>query len=53
MAAAGLAPDEFARTDSEPLRRAFLVDELAFENVGLLDLDVLVIRQRGAGREFH
>src|ERR1700720_4988533 len=53
MAAAGLAPDEFAGTDREPLRRTFLVDEFAFKNVGLLDLDMLVVRQRRAGRESH
>jgi hypothetical protein len=44
MAAAGLAPDELAGTDGKPLRRAFLVDELTLKNIGLLDLDVLVVR---------
>ena len=36
-----------------PGRRAFLIDELAFEHVGLLDLDVLVVGQHGAGRKPH
>src|SRR5215472_17409941 len=53
MPAAGLAPDEFSGTDGEPVRRAFLVDELALEDIGLLDLDVLMIGQRRAGSEFH
>src|SRR5687768_4173435 len=43
MAAALLAPDEFAGLAFDALRRAFLVDKRAFEHVGLLDIDVLVI----------
>src|ERR1700733_3096882 len=53
MAAAGLAPDEFAGADGKAFGRAVLVDELAFEHVSLLDLDVLMVGQRGAGRESH
>src|SRR5215472_3132564 len=53
MPAAGLAPDEFARTDCQPLRRTLFVDELSLKNIGLLDLDVLMIRQRRARRKFH
>src|SRR5580698_71392 len=37
VASAGLAPDEFAGSDGQAFRRAFLVDQLAFEDVGLLD----------------
>ena len=48
MAAAGFAPDEFAGTDRQALRRALLVDQLALEHVGLLDPDVLVVGQRRA-----
>src|SRR5712692_9407063 len=53
VAAAGLAPDELARLDLEPRGRTFLVDELAFEHVGLLDLDVLVVGKNRAWRKAH
>src|SRR5258708_4814974 len=43
VAAARLAPDEFAGLGLDALRRAFLVDKAALENVGLLDVDVLVV----------
>src|SRR3954453_7876981 len=41
--AALLAPDEFASFALDALRRSFLVDQAALEDVGLLDVDVLVI----------
>jgi len=50
VAAAGLAPDELAGTDTEALGRARLVDQRAFEDIGLLDLDVLVVGENGAAR---
>src|SRR3977135_1049348 len=51
--AALVAPDEFAGLAFDALRRAFLVDEAALENVGLLDMDVLVVRQHRTRREPH
>src|SRR5829696_7506824 len=53
MAAAGLAPDVFAGLAFDARSRAFLVDQRALEHIGLLDVDVLVVGQHGAGREFH
>src|SRR3984885_6601112 len=50
---AGLAPDVFAGSGFDALRGAFLVDEAALENVGLLDVDVLVVGQHSAGRKPH
>src|ERR1700722_12022529 len=44
MAAAGLAPNELARTHAQTFRWTILVDQPAFEDLGLLDLDVLVVR---------
>src|SRR5450432_4352674 len=43
VATARLAPDEFAGPGLDALCRAFLVDQVALENVGLLDMDVLVV----------
>src|SRR5690242_3862124 len=43
VAAALFAPDEFAGLAFDALCRAFLVDEAAFEHVGLLDVDMLVV----------
>src|SRR5438093_6482210 len=51
MAAALLAPDEFAGLAFDALRRPLLVDERAFEHVGLFDVDVLVVGQHRARRE--
>src|SRR6266851_2230401 len=48
VAAAWLAPDEFAGLGLDALCRAFLVDEVALQNVGLLDMDVLVVGQHRA-----
>src|SRR5262245_20106635 len=53
MAAAALAPNEFAGLDLEPGGEALLVDELALEHVRLLDLHVLMVGQDGAGRKAH
>src|SRR5262249_55789381 len=53
VAAAGLAPDELALSDLEALDRALLVDQPAFEHVGLLDLDVLVVGQHAARGKAH
>src|SRR5437879_2855323 len=53
LAAALLAPDEFAGLAFDALGRAFLVDEGTLEHVGLLDIDVLVIRQHRARRKPH
>src|SRR6266481_6068700 len=53
MTAALLAPDEFAGLGLDALRRAFLVDEAALKNVGLLDVDMLVVGQHRARREPH
>ena len=49
MAAAGGAPNEFAGADLEPGVGTFLVDQRAFENVGLLDQHMLMVGQLGAG----
>src|SRR5216683_7478547 len=46
VAAALLAPDEFAGLGLDALCRAFLVDETALKNVGLLEVDVLVVGQQ-------
>jgi len=43
VAAARLAPDELAGLAFHALRWAFLVDQRAFEHVGLLDSDVLMV----------
>src|ERR1700688_4273343 len=53
VAAALLAPDEFAGPGLDALRRALLVDQAAFKNVGLLDIDVLVVGQYRARRKPH
>ena len=53
VAAALLAPDEFAGLGLDALCWAFLVDEAALKNVGLLDIDVLVVGQHRARREPH
>ena len=53
VAAALLAPDEFAGLAFDALRRAFLVDERTFQHIGLLDIDVLVVGQHRARREPH
>jgi hypothetical protein len=53
VAAALFAPDEFAGLAFDALCRAFLVDQAALENVGLLDIDVLVVGQHRARREPH
>src|SRR6185503_1585665 len=45
VAAAGLAPYELAGTDGQALGRAFLVDQLAGDDVCLLDHDVLMVGQ--------
>src|SRR3981081_776425 len=52
-AAALLAPDELAGLAFDAFCRPFLVDEAALENVGLLDMDVLVVGQHRARREPH
>jgi len=46
-------PDRPAGTDRKTRVGAFLVDEPAFEHVGLLDLDVLVVGKHGARRKAH
>src|SRR4030088_2045413 len=51
VAAARLAPDEFTGLGLDTLRRAFLVDQMPLKNVGLLDVDVLMIGQHRARRE--
>src|ERR671914_827327 len=51
VAAALLTPDEFADAAFQSLRRAFLVDQTALEHVGLLDIDVLVVRQHRPRRK--
>src|SRR6202023_472877 len=48
VAAALLAPDEFAGLALDALCRAFLVDEATLKNVGLLDVDMLVVGQHRA-----
>src|SRR6266568_6530534 len=53
VAAALFAPDEFAGLGLDSLRRAFLVDEAALKNVGLLDVDMFVVGQHRARREPH
>src|SRR5216684_4498851 len=53
VAAAWLAPDEFAGLGLDALCRAFLVDEVALQNVGLLDMDVLVVGQHRARLKPH
>src|SRR4051794_916053 len=53
MAAAGLAPDEFARRSRHARDWTFLVDETAFEHIALLDVDMLMVGQHRAGREPH
>src|SRR5207248_2038452 len=53
VAAALLAPDEFAGLAFDAFRRAFLVDERTLEHVGLLDVDVLVVGQHRAGLKPH
>src|SRR5262249_39427052 len=53
MTTADLAPHELAGTDLEPGGGAFLVDELALDHPGLLDLHVLMIGQHGTGRKPH
>src|SRR6202162_5641859 len=53
VAAALLAPDEFAGLALDALGRAFLVDQAALENVGLFDVDVLVVGQHRARCKPH
>src|SRR6202051_609788 len=53
VAAALLPPDEFTGLAFDALRRPFLVDQAALEHIGLLDMDVLVVRQHGAWRKSH
>src|ERR1700694_5199538 len=45
VAAARLAPDEFAGPGLDALGRTFFVDQMALDNVGLLDIDMLVVGQ--------
>src|SRR6266702_2135838 len=49
VAAALFAPDKFAGLALDALGRAFLVDQAALKNVGLFDVDVLVVGQHRAG----
>src|SRR5216684_5143161 len=53
VAAAGGTPDEIALGYCEAGVRTFAVHQLAFEHVGLLDLDVLMVGQHRAGRKAH
>src|SRR5258707_13703896 len=53
MAAALFAPDEFAGLALDALGRAFLVDQAAVKNVGLFDVDLLVVELHRAGGETH
>src|SRR6267378_264121 len=53
VAAAGGTPDEVALGYRETGVRTFPVHQLAFEHVGLLDLDVLMVGQHRAGRKAH
>src|SRR6266853_1895252 len=53
VAAAGGTPDEVALGYCETGVRTFPVHQLAFEHVGLLDLDVLMVGQHRAGRKAH
>jgi hypothetical protein len=53
VAAADLAPDELAGLGLDARGRTFLVNETAFEHVGLLDVDVLVVGQHRARGEPH
>src|SRR3954454_19319965 len=53
MTAPGLAPDEFTGLRLDALCRSFLVHEVALENIGLLDPDVLMIGQHRARLEPH
>jgi hypothetical protein len=43
VAAALFAPDKFAGLALDALGRAFLVDQAALKDVGLLDVDVLLV----------
>ena len=53
MAAAGLAPDEFAGLAFDALCGAFLVDQRALEHIGLFDIDMLMVGQHRARRKAH
>src|SRR4051812_19495243 len=43
MAAAPLAPDELTRLGLHALGRAFLIHQMTLQNIGLLDVDMLMI----------
>src|SRR5262252_2452687 len=45
VAAVRLAPDELTGLAYDALGRTFLVDQRAFKHIGLLDIDMLVVRQ--------
>src|SRR5215475_12911126 len=47
------APDEITRRYREASIGTFSVHQLALEYVGLLDLDVLMVGEHGAGRKAH
>src|SRR5882757_2043678 len=51
MAAAGLAPDEFAGAATHARGRALLVDQRPFEHKRLLDIGVFMIGQHRARRK--
>src|SRR5262249_42259237 len=53
VAAAGGAPDKIALRDREARVRTGAVYQLAFEHIGLLDLDVLMVGEHRAGRKAH
>src|SRR5690242_4371295 len=53
VTATGLTPDELAGSRLDPFRWTFLVDQMAFEDIGLLDIDVLVVRQHRARCKTH
>src|ERR1700730_17552677 len=53
VAAASWAPDEIALGYREAGVRTFAVNQLAFDHIGLLDLDVLVVGQHCARLEAH
>src|SRR5262249_46451422 len=53
VTAAWFAPDKFTRIHFESRRQPFLVDQIALEDVGLLDPDVLMIGQDRARRKAH